>query len=87
MHSEVRMLKHLLKCHAAVLQYIVNADFGLWQVIKVYPGGKMSQHIASLKEGSPLECKGPIPKLDYKPNMKKKIGMVRLGDFGPGACC
>lgn len=48
------------------------------QVIKAYPNGKMSQHIHNLKEGDSLECKGPIGKLDYKPNMKKKLGMVRL---------
>ena len=46
------------------------------QVIKGYPKGKMSQHIHNLKEGDSLECKGPIMKLPYKPNMKKKLGMV-----------
>lgn len=46
------------------------------QVIKVYPGGKISNHVLGLKEGDELECKGPIPKIEYKANMKKRIGMV-----------
>lgn len=29
-----------------------------------------------LQEGDMLECKGPIEKFAYKPNMKKAIGMV-----------
>ena len=29
------------------------------------------------QEGDSLDCKGPIPKLPYKANMKKHIGMVR----------
>lgn len=48
----------------------------------------MSKHIHSLKEGDELECKGPIMKLEYKPNMKKKIGMVHHESFVTlqGAC-
>ncbi len=37
----------------------------------------MSKHIGSMDIGDTLECKGPIPKLPYKANMKKAIGMVR----------
>ncbi|XP_010250026.1 PREDICTED: NADH-cytochrome b5 reductase-like protein [Nelumbo nucifera] len=48
-------------------------------LIKVYPEGKMSQHFASLKAGDVLEVKGPIEKLRYTPNMKKKIGMIAGG--------
>jgi cytochrome-b5 reductase len=48
-------------------------------VIKVYPEGKLSKHIGDLKVGDSLECKGPIPKLPYKPNMKKAIGMIAGG--------
>lgn len=33
-------------------------------VIKVYPDGKMSQHMGSLEVGDALECKGPIIKLE-----------------------
>ncbi|KAK9861443.1 hypothetical protein WJX84_008451 [Apatococcus fuscideae] len=48
-------------------------------VVKVYPQGNMSKHIGDLKEGDTLECKGPIEKFPYKPNMKKAIGMIAGG--------
>eukprot|EP00250_Pteridium_aquilinum_P033121 c5219_g1_i1 orf=440-1468(-) len=48
-------------------------------MVKIYPQGKMSQHIGSLKPGDTLEMKGPIPKISYKPNMKKNIGMIAGG--------
>ncbi|XP_043700811.1 NADH-cytochrome b5 reductase-like protein [Telopea speciosissima] len=48
-------------------------------LIKIYPEGKMSQHLASLKPGDLLEVKGPIEKLRYTPNMKKNIGMIAGG--------
>ncbi|PKA64568.1 ABC transporter C family member 3 [Apostasia shenzhenica] len=48
-------------------------------LIKAYPEGKMSQHFASLKPGDVMEVKGPIEKLRYSPNMKKKIGMIAGG--------
>lgn len=48
-------------------------------LIKVYPDGKMSQHFASLKPGDVVEVKGPIEKLRYSPNMKKKMGMIAGG--------
>ena len=47
--------------------------------VKVYPEGKMSQHIASLKPGDTLDFKGPILKIAYKPNQYKEIGMVAGG--------
>jgi len=48
-------------------------------LVKKYPEGKMSQHIHSLKPGDKLEIKGPLPKLQYKANMKREIGMVAGG--------
>ncbi|KAF9617860.1 hypothetical protein IFM89_039054 [Coptis chinensis] len=48
-------------------------------LIKVYPEGNMSQHLASLKPGDVIEVKGPIEKLRYTPNMKKHIGMIAGG--------
>jgi cytochrome-b5 reductase len=43
-------------------------------MIKTYPEGKMSQFVAHLKPGDTLDVKGPVPKLKYEANMKKKIG-------------
>ncbi|ERN04504.1 NADH-cytochrome b5 reductase-like protein isoform X1 [Amborella trichopoda] len=48
-------------------------------MVKVYPEGKMSQYLASLKPGDVVEVKGPIEKLRYHPNMKKRIGMIAGG--------
>ncbi|MCO5585691.1 hypothetical protein L7F22_039627 [Adiantum nelumboides] len=48
-------------------------------MVKVYPQGKMSRHIGSLKPGDTSEVKGPISKIPCKPNMKKNIGMIAGG--------
>lgn len=48
-------------------------------LVKIYPNGKMTQHLAQLKPGDTLDVKGPIPKLPYAPNMKKQIGMIAGG--------
>lgn len=48
-------------------------------LVKIYPEGKMSQHLDTLKVGDVLEVKGPIEKLRYSPNMKKQIGMIAGG--------
>jgi cytochrome-b5 reductase len=48
-------------------------------LVKVYPNGKMSSHIANLKPGDELEIKGPISKIPYTANMKKSIGMIAGG--------
>jgi cytochrome-b5 reductase len=48
-------------------------------VIKSYPEGKLSKHIGNLKVGDKLAVKGPIQKIEYKPNMKKNIGMIAGG--------
>eukprot|EP01083_Nonionella_stella_P280421 954024_1 len=48
-------------------------------LIKTYPDGAMSSHIASLKEGEALEIRGPFKKLLFRTNMKKRIGMIAGG--------
>ncbi|CAM9542702.1 unnamed protein product [Sphacelaria rigidula] len=48
-------------------------------VIKVYPDGNVSSHMFSLNVGDKIEVKGPFPKFDYKPNVKKEIGMIAGG--------
>jgi len=51
-------------------------------IIKSYPvpGGIMSRHIQGLRPGlDSLEMKGPFKKIEYKANMKKKIGMIAGG--------
>ena len=56
-----------------------NAKGYLDLAVKVYPEGKMSKHIASLKPGDTLDFKGPIVKLQYKANEYESIGMVAGG--------
>ena len=51
-------------------------------LVKVYPapGGVMSRHITSLRpDADVVEIKGPFKKLEYKPNMKKRVGMIAGG--------
>ncbi|KAF5827986.1 hypothetical protein DUNSADRAFT_18392 [Dunaliella salina] len=48
-------------------------------VIKVYPQGKMSQALKRLPVGQCIKVKGPKGRLEYKPNMKKHIGMLAGG--------
>jgi len=51
-------------------------------LVKAYPapGGVVSRHIHSLRPGvDSLEIKGPFKKLEYTPNMRKRIGMIAGG--------
>lgn len=48
-------------------------------LIKEYSTGKMTKHLSGLKPGDSIDIKGPLPKLPYKPNMKKKISMIAGG--------
>lgn len=48
-------------------------------LIKVYEKGNMSKHIEQMQVGDTLDFKGPMPKLKYEANMKKKIGMLAGG--------
>jgi len=48
-------------------------------LIKKYPEGNVSKYVHDLKVGESVQVKGPFKKLEYKPNMKKTIGMVAGG--------
>jgi len=48
-------------------------------VVKVYPDGKMSKHMGSLKVGDTLDFKGPIPKISYITNEYAEVGLVAGG--------
>ncbi|ORZ31098.1 NADH-cytochrome b5 reductase [Catenaria anguillulae PL171] len=48
-------------------------------VVKTYPNGAMSSHIASLKPGDTLEVKGPIVKYPLAENQHKEIAMIAGG--------
>eukprot|EP01012_Entosiphon_sulcatum_P015515 TRINITY_DN2046_c0_g1_i1.p1 TRINITY_DN2046_c0_g1~~TRINITY_DN2046_c0_g1_i1.p1 ORF type:complete len:285 (+),score=51.23 TRINITY_DN2046_c0_g1_i1:32-886(+) len=48
-------------------------------LVKHYEGGPMSSHIFNLKPGDKLDVKGPFVKLEYKPRMKRHLGMIAGG--------
>ena len=48
-------------------------------LIKAYPTGNISKHVASLNIGDPLKVKGPKGAMVYKPNMVKRFGMIAGG--------
>jgi cytochrome-b5 reductase len=57
-----------------------NSDKGFFDlVIKVYPKGKMSQHVDSLKVGEFIEVLGPTGRFEYEKNKFKHIGMLAGG--------
>jgi len=56
-----------------------NVDGYVKLLIKSYPDGIMSKHWGSLKKGDKVELKGPLVKLEYKPNEKKEIVLLGGG--------
>ena len=42
----------------------------------MYGEGKMSKHVGEMAKGDTIQCKGPIKKLPYEANMKKKLGLI-----------
>jgi cytochrome-b5 reductase len=48
-------------------------------LVKTYPTGALTPYLDKLKPGAKLEIKGPMPKIQYKANMKKEIGMLAGG--------
>jgi cytochrome-b5 reductase len=43
-------------------------------VIKIYPKGKMSQHMDGLEIGGTVQMRGPKGRLTYTPNMRSALG-------------
>jgi cytochrome-b5 reductase len=48
-------------------------------LIKSYPQGNISKHVAGLKIGDNLQVKGPKGAMVYYPNMVRRIGMIAGG--------
>ena len=48
-------------------------------LIKSYPTGNISKHMATLKVGQTLRVKGPKGAMVYTPNLVKHIGMIAGG--------
>ncbi|CAN3376844.1 hypothetical protein DIURU_001624 [Diutina rugosa] len=55
-------------------------DAGFFDIlVKSYPRGLVSSRFAQLKEGQTVKFRGPVGKLDYVPNMAKRLGLVAGG--------
>eukprot|EP00817_Percolomonadidae_sp_ATCC50343_P001707 CAMPEP_0117423900 /NCGR_PEP_ID=MMETSP0758-20121206/4422_1 /TAXON_ID=63605 /ORGANISM="Percolomonas cosmopolitus, Strain AE-1 (ATCC 50343)" /LENGTH=274 /DNA_ID=CAMNT_0005207347 /DNA_START=12 /DNA_END=836 /DNA_ORIENTATION=- len=48
-------------------------------VVKVYPQGKMSQHLAKMSVGDKIDIRGPFGLHEYKANTHKKLGFIAGG--------
>jgi cytochrome-b5 reductase len=48
-------------------------------MIKTYPQGNISAHMATLKLGDTMKVKGPKGAMVYQPNLCKRIGMIAGG--------
>lgn len=48
-------------------------------LIKSYPTGNISRHLATLKIGDTMKVKGPKGAMVYTPNMVKRFGMIAGG--------
>lgn len=57
-----------------------DRDLGHFKlVIKVYPDGKMSQHVKEMKVGESIDVRGPLGKLEYKGNALFHINRKKIG--------
>ncbi|KAF1985654.1 NADH-cytochrome b5 reductase [Aulographum hederae CBS 113979] len=48
-------------------------------LVKVYPGGPMSEHLHTMQVGQRLDFKGPLPKYPWTPNKHKHIALISGG--------
>uniref|UniRef100_A0A7S1T145 NADH-cytochrome b5 reductase n=1 Tax=Tetraselmis chuii TaxID=63592 RepID=A0A7S1T145_9CHLO len=48
-------------------------------VIKVYPAGEMTPLLGALQLGQRVGFRGPKGRMEYRPNMKRSIGMIAGG--------
>ncbi|KAK6212013.1 hypothetical protein LQW54_005541 [Pestalotiopsis sp. IQ-011] len=57
-----------------------NSDLGRIELlIKVYPQGLMTQHLAAMKIGETIEIRGPKGSMQYSAAYAKRIGMIAGG--------
>lgn len=57
-----------------------NSDLGRIELlIKVYPQGLMTQHLAAMKIGETIDIRGPKGSMQYSAAYAKRIGMIAGG--------
>lgn len=69
--------KEILRSYTPITDDTTPGHFDL--LIKSYPTGNISKHLATLKIGDVMKVKGPKGAMSYSPNMVKRFGMIAGG--------
>lgn len=69
--------KEVLRSYTPISSDADQGHFDL--LIKSYPTGNISKHLASMKIGDMMKVKGPKGAMVYTPNMVKRFGMIAGG--------
>lgn len=69
--------KEILRSYTPITDDTTPGHFDL--LIKSYPTGNISKHLAELKIGDKMKVKGPKGAMAYSPNMVKRFGMIAGG--------
>ncbi|KAK9418717.1 hypothetical protein SUNI508_07737 [Seiridium unicorne] len=57
-----------------------NSDLGRIELlVKVYPQGLMTQHLANMQVGQTIDIRGPKGSMQYGPTYAKRVGMIAGG--------
>jgi cytochrome-b5 reductase len=69
--------KEVVRSYTPISGDEISGHFDL--LIKSYPTGNISKHVASLAVGQTIKVKGPKGAMVYTPNMVKRFGMIAGG--------
>ncbi|KAF2770627.1 ferredoxin reductase-like protein [Teratosphaeria nubilosa] len=69
--------KEVVRSYTPISSDVTPGYFDL--LIKAYPTGNISRHMATLKIGDTMKVKGPKGAMVYTPNMVRKFGMIAGG--------
>lgn len=69
--------KEVVRSYTPISSDVTPGHFDL--LIKSYPTGNISRHLATLNIGDTMRVKGPKGAMVYTPNMVRRIGMIAGG--------
>ncbi|KAF1988902.1 ferredoxin reductase-like protein [Aulographum hederae CBS 113979] len=69
--------KEVVRSYTPISSDVTPGYFDL--LIKSYPTGNISKHVAGLNVGQTMSVKGPKGAMVYKPNMVRRFGMISGG--------
>jgi len=75
--QEVKKNQEVIRSYTPISSDVNPGYFDL--IVKSYPTGNISRHLATLKVGDTMKVKGPKGAMVYTPNMVRKFGMVAGG--------